>query len=131
MEQGAADNEDTFIFEQGGSIQGTADGGAGGFDTIEVTGGTVVSTPTGQQSGILLVDGVRIAYAGLEPVAINAAIVIINGRDVSGVNHTLSEAENNDELHVGTCPTSSGFPGCSRLRSRQRLRQELRARRTV
>src|SRR5690606_26043834 len=37
---GAADNEDRFSFAAEGSISGYIDGGAGGFDTLHLAGGT-------------------------------------------------------------------------------------------
>ena len=50
---GAAGNRDTFVFEGGGSLAGTVEGGAGGYDTVISHGskGHVVSTITGPQSG--------------------------------------------------------------------------------
>ena len=42
---GAADNQDTFVLATGGSVSGLVDGGDGGFDTLSVTGTTVVSNP--------------------------------------------------------------------------------------
>ncbi len=67
---GASGNRDDFVVAQGGSI-GAVDGGAGGYDTLRFTGthSTIVSTPTGAQSGGIVADGHSIAYAGLEPVA--------------------------------------------------------------
>src|SRR5262249_15331944 len=51
---GAPNNQDTFVIQQGGSISGLIDGGAGGFDTLDIAGGhysSLVSRPTGPQSG--------------------------------------------------------------------------------
>ena len=51
---GARDNKDTFVFEPGGAIAGTIDGGDGGFDTLVLAGGaftSIDSTITGPQSG--------------------------------------------------------------------------------
>ena len=67
---GAADNEDTFIFEPDGSLSGMVDGGEGGFDTLQLDGGsyeTIVLTPTGPDSGSIMLDTTSITYAGLEP----------------------------------------------------------------
>ena len=71
---GAAGNEDTFVFEPGGAIAGTIDGGAGGYDTLVLSGnrGSVRSNPIDRSSGSLVVDGTAIAYAGLEPIEISA-----------------------------------------------------------
>ena len=69
--EGDVGNEDTFVFEAAGTLVGTVDGGAGGFDTLVVVGNyeTVRSTPTGPSSGTLTLDGRLIRYAGLEPIA--------------------------------------------------------------
>jgi Ca2+-binding RTX toxin-like protein len=79
---GGADNEDTFIFEQGGGLAGIIDGGEGGFDSLVVDGtyDTIIFTPTGPDSGYVDRDGDVIAYAGLEPVkAGDATDVVFNG----------------------------------------------------
>jgi hypothetical protein len=73
---GAADNQDTFVIEPGGSVSGLIDGGAGGFDSLVIAGGTysqVVSTPTGPQSGFIDLDSQRLTYAGIEPITIATA----------------------------------------------------------
>ena len=72
---GGADNEDTFILEQGGSLSGYLDGGPGGFDTLVIDGAydSMVFTPTGPDSGTIALDGQLVTYAGLEPVNAGAA----------------------------------------------------------
>ncbi|MEJ2723027.1 MAG: LEPR-XLL domain-containing protein [Deltaproteobacteria bacterium] len=68
---GAAENEDTFIFEAGGSLSGAIEGGAGGFDSLILQGGpydTVIFKPTGADSGSIHQDSEIIAYSGLEPI---------------------------------------------------------------
>ena len=58
--EGAADNEDTFTVTEGGSLSGVMDGGAAGFDTLVLNGGsydTVVYTVTGPTSGTIDRDG--------------------------------------------------------------------------
>ena len=68
---GAADNQDTFTFEQSGALSGRIDGGPGGFDSL-VTNGTynsVVNNPTAPDAGTVTLDGNVITYVGLEPVA--------------------------------------------------------------
>jgi hypothetical protein len=80
--EGAADNEDTFVFEQHGSLSGLIEGGARGFDSLEILGTyhTIVFTPTGPDSGFVDRDGDVIEYAGLEPVAGGTAEhVVFNG----------------------------------------------------
>jgi Ca2+-binding RTX toxin-like protein len=74
---GAADNKDTFIFAEGGSLSGLLDGGAGGLDTLVLDGGifnTVVYTATGPDSGTIDRDGDVITYAGLEPITDNSGV---------------------------------------------------------
>ncbi|MFC1895392.1 LEPR-XLL domain-containing protein, partial [Thermodesulfobacteriota bacterium] len=69
---GAADNEDTFIVQEGSSLSGTMDGGEGGFDTLVLDGGTydsVIYNATGPDSGTIDRDGDVLTYAGLEPIA--------------------------------------------------------------
>jgi hypothetical protein len=76
---GAADNEDTFIFSVGASLDGLVDGGDRGFDTLVIDGGeynSVVSTATGPDSGFIDLDGNVIAYVGLEPVTLSDNIVV-------------------------------------------------------
>ena len=77
---GDINNQDTFVFGAQGRLSGLIDGGAGGFDTLVVNGEsytTISSQATGPDSGnIFLGDNALgdhvIAYAGLEPVLINA-----------------------------------------------------------
>jgi hypothetical protein len=87
--EGAADNEDTFVVEAGGHISGSIEGGAGGFDSLMVSGtfNTLIFTPTGPHSGYVDRDGDVIAYDGLEPVDSDAtaANVVFNG-DGGGSN---------------------------------------------
>jgi hypothetical protein len=69
--EGAADNEDTFVIEAGGSVTGGLEGGAGGFDTIVVAEGDYsvkVYTASGPDSGSISLDGTVIQYAGFEPL---------------------------------------------------------------
>ena len=80
---GAPDNQDTFVLGAGGSVSGLVDGGDGGFDSLSVTGNTVVSNPTDAHSGSITVDDATTTYAGLEPVHITGSTVTINGADAS------------------------------------------------
>jgi hypothetical protein len=69
--QGAADNEDTFVVGEFGGLSGVMDGGAGGFDSMVLSGGTfstVEYLATGPQSGFIVRDGAVLAYDGLEPI---------------------------------------------------------------
>jgi len=88
---GGVDNEDTFTFdaESGGELSGVVEGGAGGFDIVEIDGGnfnTVIYTAIGPDSGSIDLDGNVIDYSGMEPLANSgtAADVIINA--TSGVD---------------------------------------------
>ena len=72
---GGADNEDTFILEQGGRLSGYLDGGPGGFDTLQIDGGSYSDArfeTTGPDSGTVFLDGNPIRYSGLEPVTDNS-----------------------------------------------------------
>ena len=69
--QGAPGQADTFIFAAAGSIAGRIDGGAGGFDTLVLAGGSfasVVYTAWTLDSGTVARDADTIVYAGLEPI---------------------------------------------------------------
>ena len=71
---GAANNQDTFIIEDEGSLSGLIAGGDGGFDTL-VTNGDFHQTQfiaTGPDSGFVLLGDHSISYQGLEPVTDNS-----------------------------------------------------------
>ena len=71
---GAANNKDSFDFSESGALSGVVDGGPGGYDVIEVHGGSdVVSTITGPQSGTIARDGNVVTYAGMEPATIDGS----------------------------------------------------------
>src|SRR5262249_49491765 len=67
---GGAGNRDTFVFTQGGALSGTVEGGAGGYDTVVLTGayGAVGYELTGPQAGNILPDGRLLRYGGMEPI---------------------------------------------------------------
>ncbi|HTM53057.1 MAG TPA: hypothetical protein VL175_03480, partial [Pirellulales bacterium] len=68
---GAPDNQDTFVFDAGGSLSGVLDGGAGGFDVIKLSGGAfqnVAYTSSGLTSGSIARDGNIITYTDVEPI---------------------------------------------------------------
>lgn len=65
---GAKDNRDTFVVKQGGSVSGTLDGGAGGFDTLVLDSGNHangVFKATAKDSGLIDLDGDVIHYVAL------------------------------------------------------------------
>ncbi|HEX7082887.1 MAG TPA: hypothetical protein VF186_02090, partial [Gaiellaceae bacterium] len=69
---GAAGNKDEFVVDATGSVAGVVDGGAGGYDTLVIGGGTyenVTYVATDPSSGSVDRDGNVITYTGLEPVA--------------------------------------------------------------
>jgi hypothetical protein len=71
---GAANNQDTFVFDASGSLSGLLEGGDGGFDVVEVNAAgstSIVSAPTGPDSGFIILDGSTIQYAGFEPVLLD------------------------------------------------------------
>ena len=71
---GAADNRDTFVLGADGSLTGLVDGGAGGFDSLVLDGGTfgsVIYSASGPNSGTIDRDGNVLHYAGLEPISDN------------------------------------------------------------
>ncbi|MGH3371811.1 MAG: hypothetical protein ACRDPR_17605, partial [Nocardioidaceae bacterium] len=73
---GAPDNEDTFVFGALGGLAGVVDGGAGGFDSVVLDGGSFASvkyTFTGRFSGVVTRDGVELAYDGMEPLTDNSS----------------------------------------------------------
>lgn len=80
---GAADNRDTFVLLAGGSLSGVADGGAGGFDVLEIEGGAVTEArflSEGPHDGTVILDGVALRYAGLEPITLSGdAAVTLEG----------------------------------------------------
>src|SRR6266850_4105126 len=101
---GAAGNQDTFVFTPGGSLGGIVDGGAGGFDTIVLDGGTysrVVYRGTGPNSGTIQRDTDLISYAGVEPIsdnmdATNRIIVVDSGSH----NDQILISDNAGKLHI-------------------------------
>jgi hypothetical protein len=63
---GAANNQDTFTVTTGGSLSGLVNGGAGGFDSLILSGGAfdrVVYTAFDAHSGTIDRDGEVPTYA--------------------------------------------------------------------
>src|SRR5437773_3762346 len=102
---GAAGNKDTFVFKPGGSLGGIVDGGAGGFDTIVLDGGTyssVVYRGTGPNSGTIQRDTALISYAGVEPITDNGSatteVIIVDGGNNN--NDQIVVSDNSGKLHI-------------------------------
>ena len=76
---GAADNEDTVVFGPAGSLAGIVDGGAGGFDTVEISanGGSLTSTITGPQSGTITRGSDLVSYTGMEPISFSGGTALV------------------------------------------------------
>ena len=67
----AADNEDVFVFEDAGLLDGIVHGGDRGFDTMVIEGKDsvlAIHSATGPDSGKITLDDEVIRYAGLEPI---------------------------------------------------------------
>ena len=69
---GAADNNDTFVLNEEGTLEGILDGGDAGYDTLiaNKAASSVAYQATGETSGILSLDDETIQFTGLEPVSI-------------------------------------------------------------
>ena len=70
--RGEANLNDTFSLKAGGSLGGAVDGGAGGMDSLRLTGaaavGTVKYDATAADSGRITIDGLGLNFKGLEPI---------------------------------------------------------------
>ncbi|MHC4543130.1 MAG: LEPR-XLL domain-containing protein, partial [Planctomycetota bacterium] len=99
---GAANNEDTFIFEDGGSLSGLVEGGAGGFDSLVVRGtyDTIVFTPTGPDSGAVDCDGEVIIYVGLEPINAGSADDVIFNATANVDNWIIEDSPTAGQIQV-------------------------------
>ncbi|WP_370312902.1 LEPR-XLL domain-containing protein [Sagittula sp.] len=99
---GAADTEDVFLVQAGGSLSGGLDGGTGGFDTLVFDGGSfqnVEYLAYDLHSGVITRDGVSLNYAGLEPINDNsdAANRVI---DLSSMSDTAEITQDGTGLHI-------------------------------
>ncbi|MEO1620121.1 MAG: hypothetical protein AAFU53_03705, partial [Cyanobacteria bacterium J06632_3] len=123
---GAADTEDTFIFEEAGRLDGGIDGGAGGFDSLVVRGGSykdALLTWTNSDSGSVVLGDNTIQYAGLEPIDLRSEVTIENvtldlslldqpisvdgGRAFSNANALLSAGNTPGEISLSGTHTVS------------------------
>ena len=87
---GGAENEDTFIFSEDGSLSGVVEGGDAGFDSIVIDGGeydTVTYETSSPDSGTIDLDSNVITYSGMEPIT-DTAIVADRVINASGILYT-------------------------------------------
>jgi hypothetical protein len=87
---GADDNVDSFIISEGGSIDGSINGGEGGFDSLVIDGNPATVVVPGLIFGrtrfdTVTINGVTVTYMGMEPFvdATNPADVVINGTGIA------------------------------------------------
>ena len=78
---GGPDTNDTFVFEDGGSIEGVIDGGAGGVDNIVIHSATQTAIVVPDESGSVTFEGRTIHYSNIEPFvdATDPSTTWING----------------------------------------------------
>jgi uncharacterized repeat protein (TIGR01451 family) len=98
--RGAGDNKDTMTIDVRSLVLPGGvefDGGDGGFDTIAVTGdgGQVETTSQSAHDGDIVAAGIRIHYAGLEPV------------DMSGLGPQTINAGGTGSITVASCTLTS------------------------
>ena len=99
---GQADNEDTFVVSETGSLSGIMDGGAGGFDSLVLNGGSferVDYVAFDLHSGTITRDGSTLNYAGLEPINDNMDVAdrVI---DLSAFSDTAEITQDGSGLHI-------------------------------
>ncbi|MDZ4784059.1 MAG: hypothetical protein SGJ19_27745, partial [Planctomycetia bacterium] len=105
--RGGDDNQDEFVFEPGGRLDGLLHGGDRGFDTLVLQGGryeSVVYSAYGPDSGTVRLDGNLITYAGLEPIVDNS----------DPANVVIDATAGDDQLVLEQDP---GNPGMLRVRA--------------
>jgi len=113
--RGAADNQDTFVVQAGGSLSGVLDGGPGGFDTLVLEGGdygTVMFAATGPDSGSFNLDGTVLTYAGLEPTEAKGGTLDNVIIDLSALDSLLKPSDDVATLRLreGTVTFESNPP---------------------
>lgn len=100
--QGQADNEDTFVVSEGGSLSGILDGGDGGFDSLVLSGGdyeTITYKAFDLHSGTITRDGDVIRYAGLEPITDNMSATD-RVFDLTELSDTAELTQDGNGLHL-------------------------------
>jgi hypothetical protein len=114
---GGANNVDTFVLGESGSIDGLIDGGLGGFDSLVIDGqhGSVASLPYGPNSGIIRLGGEQnvIRYDGLEPITLSgtATDVIVGGS--SGDDQLVLEVDPGDAAKLRVRSTNGTIESVS------------------
>ncbi len=92
---GAANNQDHFNIAPAAGMPGGIDGGAGGFDSVTVNGGTaaaVVLRATGSSSGSIGIGANTIAYTGMEPIDVGT-VGQSTTVDLTGAQGTVTLAD--------------------------------------
>lgn len=96
---GADDRQDTFLFTAGATVSGRVEGGAGGFDSIVITGGDyqrITVTTSAPDAGAIALDDRTLRYGGIEPVTIDAA----------SADLTLNATAGDDVVRLGDAPAA-------------------------
>ncbi|MFZ4526752.1 MAG: LEPR-XLL domain-containing protein, partial [Chlorobium sp.] len=118
---GGVDNQDTFVFNEGGSLAGKVDGSAAGFDTLVLNGGsytTVTYTAFSPQSGTIARDGDVISYDGLEPLVDNTSTV---NRIIGLSNSSDTDARLFSELNGSLTVSGSTFESVNFIKPSESL----------
>jgi hypothetical protein len=118
--EGAADNEDTFVFTAAGSLSGLVEGGDAGFDSIVLEGNfaTLEFLATGPDSGTITRNGGDvITYAGMEPITVvgepdDVVLTFSSGPQTitisnHGVAGQIIVESTQAELHIFNVPANS------------------------
>ena len=89
-------------------------GGAGGYDTLRVTGGTFdkeIYTPTGRDSGVIQYDDFNIVFTGLEPVETygTANYIEIDGTDDADQIYAVDGTPHNGQDTIKVYEANGNF----------------------
>ncbi len=96
---GGADNEDRFLLTVGSQSTGGLQGGAGGFDIVEIDAGglPVGYTPTAPDAGGITIGDLTTLYTGMEPVdttGTSGSDLVFNLDNTANTGLTLSFVSN-------------------------------------
>ncbi|MBK8017278.1 MAG: LEPR-XLL domain-containing protein [Betaproteobacteria bacterium] len=117
---GAADNRDTFVLFAGGGLSGTADGGSGGFDSLEIDAGPISLArflADGPDSGVVELDGDTFRYAGLEPITLTSTAGEIVVDATSDDNTLVLEADPTNSANLRVRSTDGTIESVSFARA--------------